>query len=341
MTTRKRMTLADVAKVAGVSVMTVSNVASGKSSLVREETRKHVQAVITKLGYRPNLNARGLRLALQRSVGIVIADTDPAFLTDPFISRLVSGLSNYLSSLDYTLDVQGIAPDRFEHATILNKVGNDAICAVLCGPKTLRRKQLDHLVRIGQPTVVFQEVFASPSPNVAVIRQNDFQAGQFIGDYLLTQKVKSILFVRPTLDWCAVEQREKGLRAAALSSAAQVRIDTIQAPSEGLADVRSAVRAAVATHMPDVIVAATDSMAVAVLKEVESLGIRVPEQLRIAGFNGFDVWQFTRPTLTTVVSPAYDIGRISGEFLVNRLQTGNFAKRNIVLPVRMQSGESA
>jgi DNA-binding LacI/PurR family transcriptional regulator len=339
MTTR-RITLGDVAKAAGVSVMTVSNVASGKFSLVRDETRKHVQAVIERLGYRPNQSARGLRLSQQRSVGIVIADTDPAFLADPFISRLVSGLSNYLSSLDYTLDVQGIAPDRFEHASVLSKVGNDAVCAVLCGPKTLRRKQLDHLVRIGQPTVVFQEVFTSPAENVAIVRQDDFQAGRLIGEHLLRRKVRSILFVRPTLDWCAVEQREKGLRAAA-DHDGRARITTIQAPSEGFADVRMAIGEAIRDDVPDVIVAATDAMAVAVLKEAELLGIPVPQRMRVAGFNGFDMWQFTHPTLTTVLSPAYDIGRISGELLIQRLQLGSFSKRNIVLPVQMQAGGSA
>src|SRR6266446_881841 len=101
---RRRITLGDVSKAAGVSVMTVSNVVRGKTTLVKSETRKRVEAVIAQLGYRPNTSARRLRLSQEYSVGIVIADTDPAFLTDPFISRLVSGLSNYLSQLQYTLD---------------------------------------------------------------------------------------------------------------------------------------------------------------------------------------------------------------------------------------------
>ena len=127
----RTVTLADVSRDAGVSIMTVSNVVRGKSNLVRLETRRRVEAAIARLNYRPNLSARNLRLAHQHSVGILIADTDPAFLTDPFISRLVSGLSNYLSGRDYTLDVQGVAPERFESATILKKSGNDALCAIL------------------------------------------------------------------------------------------------------------------------------------------------------------------------------------------------------------------
>jgi len=60
----------------------------------------------------------------------------------------------------------------------------------------------------------------------------------------------------------------------------------------------------------------------------------------IAGFNGFDVWRYTTPTLTTVVSPAYEMGRHAGEMLIQRLRNGAFPKRNVSLPVRLQVGES-
>src|ERR1700761_2236558 len=141
----------DVARLAGVSVMTVSNVVRRQHQFVKLETRRKVEDAIARLNYRPNVSARNLRVAEEYSIGIVIADTDPAFLNDPFISRLVSGLSNYLSSIDYTLDIQGVSPERFESATILRKVGNDALCAILCGPKASRRQHIEHLEKTGQP----------------------------------------------------------------------------------------------------------------------------------------------------------------------------------------------
>jgi LacI family transcriptional regulator len=66
----------------------------------------------------------------------------------------------------------------------------------------------------------------------------------------------------------------------------------------------------------------------------------VPKDLMIAGFNGFDVWRYTTPTLTTVLSPAYELGRYAGELLIHRLRSGDFPKRSIVLPVSLQIGES-
>lgn len=341
MTRSRSVTLADVSRDAGVSIMTVSNVVRGKSNLVKLETRRRVEASIARLNYRPNLSARNLRLAHQHSVGIVIADSDPAFLTDPFISRLVSGLSNYLSGRDYTLDVQGVAPERFESATILKKSGNDALCAILCGPKEMRKEHFDYLQRLGQPVIVLQEAFSSRSDNMALVRQDDLAGGRLLGQHLVKKNVRSIVFLRPMLEWCAVEQREKGLRGSFAEGARSTDIKTLLAPSEGFEDVQRVVRDYLESRVPDAIAAATDSMAVAALKACEAHGLQIPRDILITGFNGFDVWRYTRPSITTVASPAYEMGRYAGELLLERLRGPAFAKRSVVFPVTLQPGDSA
>jgi LacI family transcriptional regulator len=334
------VTLAEVSRDAGVSVMTVSNVVRGRTELVRLETRQRVEESLARLNYRPNLNARSLRLSQNRSVGIVIADTDPAFLSDPFISRLVSGLSNYLSGVDYTLDLQGVSPERFESATILTKAGNAALCAILCGPRELRKSHFAYLQKLGLPVVILQEVFRSRCANVAMVHQDDFAGGAALGRHLVQRNVRSIVFVRPTLDWCAVEQREKGLRSF-LRASSDVDVEVLRAPSEAFGDVERSTRGYLARRVPDAIVAATDSLAGAVLAACDAHNLRVPNDIVVTGFNGFDVWRFTRPSLTTVMSPAYGMGRYAGELLVRRLQGRAFAKLNTTFPVALQKGLSA
>jgi LacI family transcriptional regulator len=334
------VTLAEVARDVGLSVMTVSNVVRGRTELVKLETRRRVEESIARLNYRPNLSARSLRLSQNRSVGIVISDEDPAFLSDPFISRLVSGLSNYLSGVDYTLDVQGVSPQRFEGATILTKAGNDALCAILCGPRALRKSHFTHLQRLGQPVVVLQEAFHSSSENVAIVRQNDFAGGVALARHLLQQNIRSIAFVRPMLDWCAVEQREKGLRSVLLK-AKSIDIKPLLAVSEAFDDVARITSEYLSHRIPGAIVAATDTIAGAVLTACNARGLRVPDDVAVTGFNGFDVWRITRPSLTTVMSPAYEMGRYAGEILVQRLEGRTFAKLNTTFPVVLQTGASA
>jgi len=321
-------------------VMTVSNVVRGRTELTKLETRRRVEEAIARLGYRPNLSARSLRLSRNHSVGIVIADTDPAFLSDPFISRLVSGLSNYLSGVDYTLDVQGVSPERFEAATILTKAGNDALCAILCGPRELRKNHFSYLQKLGQPVVVLQETFHSRSENIATVRQDDRAGGRALGRHLLQRNIRSIVFVRPMLEWCAVEQREQGLRSA-FREAETIDIKPLLAASESFDDVARITREYLSRRVPDAIVAATDSIAGAVLAACDAHGLRVPDDVAVTGFNGFDVWRFTRPSLTTVMSPAYEMGRYAGEILIQRLQRRAFTKLNTLFPVALQKGASA
>jgi len=334
-------TLADVSADAGVSIMTVSNVVRGRHDLVKLETRRRVEESIARLRYRPNPSARSLRLSEARSVGIIIADNDPAFLADPFISRLVSGLSNHLSGVDYTLDVQGVAPERFEAATVLRKAGNDVLCAILCGPKALRKQHFTLLQDLGTPVIVFQETFQPTSPNMASVLQDDLKAGQLVARHLLTKQVRSVAFLRPMMDWSAIEQREKGLRSIFAKENRQVEVKTLMAPSEGFEDVERHVRAYVGSRAPNAIVAATDSMAVAALKACQSQGLQVPRDIILTGFNGFDVWRYTQPSLTTVLSPAYEMGRLAAQLLLERLKSGKFSKNTTVFPVSLQVGESS
>jgi len=188
--------------------------------------------------------------------------------------------------------------------------------------------------------MLFQEVFDSRAPNVAIIRQDDLSGGRQLGQHLLERRVHSLVFVRPALEWCALQQREKGLRQVLGRADHHIDVTTLISQSEGFEDVQHVVRAHLEHHKPDVIVGGTDSMAVAALKASELMGITVPKGLMICGFNGFDAWRYTTPTLTTVVSPAYEMGRRAGELVIQKLRTGAFPKRNIVLPVRLQVGES-
>ncbi len=340
MTKSNQTTLKDVSIAAGVSVMTVSNVIRGRTGAVSDTTRKRVEREIKKLNYRPHASARNLRASASRSIGMVISDDDPAFLSDPFISQLVSGLSNFLSAKDYSLDIQGIVPEHFEQANILSKASNDALCAILCGAERERQRNMDFLKSINQPTVVFQEPVRRRGADIAIIRQDDEGAGHELGTYLVAHKVKKAVFFRPKTDWPAIEQRERGLRLALNEARRKVEFETIIAISESFEDVQDTVNQYLAHSTTDAIVGATDPMAIAAMRSCEERGFNVPRDIKVAGFNGFLARKFATPTLTTVASPAYEMGRRAGDVLLERLRTGRFERKTIVFPTRLLVGDS-
>lgn len=336
----KKVTLGDVALAAGVSPMTVSNVVSGKHLLVKLETRAKVEEAIARLNYRPNLSARSLRLSKASSIGMLISDNNPAFLADSFISRTVSGLANYLSSLDFTLDVQGISPERFESATILRKSANDALCVILSGSKQLRRRHIEYLVRLGQPAIIFQEYLVPASKDICLVSQDDLNGGELIGQHLQSKGVKSVLFIRPKTNWVAVELRERGLRQAFMQGKSRVDIETISVLSEGIDDTLKVVKDALSRKVPDAIVAATDLIAAAALKACSLVNIEVPGDTLVTGFNGFELCRYTVPPLTTVQSQSYEMGRRAGELLITRLREGKFSERSVTLPLTLHVSSS-
>ncbi len=336
----KNTTLQDISLAAGVSVMTVSNVIRGKVGAVSEATRQRVESEIKRLKYRPNLNARNLRSSSSKSIGMIISDNDPAFLNDPFISQLVSGLSNVLSTNDYSLDIQGVVPEQFDQANMLSKLSNDALCAILCGSQQRRQHNIDLLKSIDLPTVVFQETLNSRGADIAIIRQEDQGGGFELGKHLVSRKVKKVLFIRSSTDWPAIEQRELGLRNAFDEASRKIDCVTLESISEEFEDVQKTVKQYLAQSTPDAIVAGTDSMAIAAMRMCEDLGIKVPSGIMVAGFNGFSERKFATPTLTTVASQAYEMGRRAGEVLLERLSTGRFDRKNIIFPTELLLGDS-
>lgn len=340
MVSKTNSTIRDVAALAGVSLMTVTNVVKKRKSTYGRDAEKRVLDAIETLGYRPNSSAQNLRDSLSRSVGFVISDSNPNFLSDPFISQLVGGLSLHLSSIDYSLDIQGVSPEEFETANIVRKLKNDAFCAVLSGPKELRDKHVDFLSKLGKPVAIFQEVDRNSSPNIIIIREDDMSGAYALGKHLLLKKAKNIVFIRPVTDWSAVEQREIGLRTALEANGQDVTCETIISMSESYLEVKKVVSSYMEKYKPDAIVAATDAMGVAAMHACEELGFKVPKDIKVAGFNGFEAWQYTKPLMTTVVSPAFEMGRIAGETLLASLSDGEPKQKEFVFSTQLRVSNS-
>ena len=81
-------------------------------------------------------------------------------------------------------------------------------------------------------------------------------------------------------------------------------------------------------------------IAIAAMKACAAAGLQVPGNVQVTGFNAFEIWRYAEPVLTTVRSAAHALGERAGEELIARLQTGKFARREIVLPVDLQVGDS-
>jgi len=337
----KRVTIKDVAAAAGVSPMTVSNVVNGKHQFVGERTRKAVEREIARLNYRVQHNARSLRVARRRAVGMIVVDESPAFLSDHFTAHIVAGLTNILSLEDHTVSIQGIRGDQIDKAAIVRNLAVDGFCVIMSGTPQARRQIIDRLVRLDQPVVLIQEPLPPPAGDICIVRQDDAGGGRLIADHLAARRVNHLLVVIPGLEWPAIDERVAGLRQGIAAAGGDIRIDIVETAGEDFDSTQTAVGAWLDRNpLPGAIVGANDRLAIAAMALLEARGVAVPGKVRITGFNGFESRRYARPLITTVKSSVYEMGEQAGRLLLERFGSGHFPVREVVLPVHFDLGET-
>jgi len=335
------VTIRDVALAAGVSVTTVSNLINERAGTMRARTRQRIEAQIKRLGYRPHDMARGLRLAKQLSIGMIIIDDQPHYLADPFTTHIVAGLSNQLNSNGYGLLLQGLAAKSFHSSPLIRGIRTDAICIMMSGPDAMRRSIVDGLIRLGQPLVLFQDTLRFRQADLCVIRQADRDGGRLLGEEVLKLGARHLAMLVPAVRWPAIAERVRGVRDAIGKVGTRAKLRIVNCGDGELRDTQAALEADIAEQgMPGAIVAGNDQMGIAAMKLMASRHLSVPRDIAITGFNAFEFAQYTSPVLTTVRSPAYEMGARGGVEILKRLDNGRFDRPEIVYPVELQRGGS-
>ena len=333
-------TIRDVALAAGVSAMTVSNLINERVGTMRAETRHRIEAEIKRLGYRPHSMARSLRLAKQLLIAMMIIDEQPHFLADPFTTHVVAGLSNELNSHGYGLLLQGIAPASFRDSRFVRGIRTDAICILLSGSDRVRRGIIETLLGLGQPVLVFQDTLRFSGADLCTIRQADREGGRFVAGEALKLGARRLVMLVPAVHWPAIVERVKGVRATvAQRPPAELRV--LSCGDGELNDTQAALDTDIAEHgLPDAIIGGNDQMGIAAMKLMAGRGLQVPRDVAITGFNAFEFWQYTVPLLTSVRSPAYEMGARGGAEILKRLRSGRFDEPEIIYSVALQRGGS-
>lgn len=333
-------TVKDVARAAGVSPMTVSNVINS-TGRVGAETATRVREVIEQIGYRQSVAARRLRLAKQWTIGLLVVDENPNFLSDPFTTVVITGLTNYLTEIGYSLTIRAIKPSQFKTAQLFQGTQADGIVVLLSGTETERRWLVEELLTFQVPIVVLQDSAIGKSGDIAVVRQDDFDGGRQVADHLVASGARHFWVLAPATIWPAMQAREAGFRRQ-VAAIRDATVETLICGDESYDVTFRVTQAALAERRkPDAIVGLNDQMAIGAMRACQSKGHAVPDDIQITGFNGFEFWKLVDPVMTTVLSSAQEVGRQAGRVLIEALEEGGFTERETVLPVKFLPGKSS
>jgi LacI family transcriptional regulator len=293
---RAVVTIHDVAARAGVSVATVSRVLNGKS-VVRDETRREVDAAAKALRYVPNIAARSLSIRRSHTIGIVLPDVH-----GEFFSEVIRGIDLAARKAGYHILVSGSHSDVGEMLAVLEAMRGRVDGLVLMAPDVAPALLPEHLTA-GMPLVLLN---AADSTHDMVTIDN-FGGARAMMKHLAALGHRRIAVICGPARNSDARERLRGYRHAMRELGA----DTLELPGDFTeeAGYTATLQILAASPRPTAIFAANDAMAVGALAALVESGVAVPEQIAVTGFDDIPIARYVAPSLTTM---RVDIAELGG-----------------------------
>lgn len=318
-----RVTIAEVAALAGVSPTTVSHVFSGKR-VVSSATRERVLEIVQTLGYRPNNVARNLRTRQSKMVAVVVPD-----ITNPFYSVLTRGLADALSGADYGTFVCNTDGDVAREQRFIEDVLDRGVDGVVMAAVNVSHEAIEALADLGTPFVCMGTDVEHP--HVDRIWADDIAGAREATAHLLAAGVDRVAMIQGPNDSGG---RGEGYRDALDAAGVPFRPELVVHGNWTRQGGYAAMHELLALDPPPpAVFCANDLMAIGAMDAARERGCSIPEDIRLVGFDDIEAATLVSPALTTVRNPSYETGRTAGELLLSRMSGEHGAgQRSIVLP---------
>ncbi|MCC8250501.1 LacI family DNA-binding transcriptional regulator [Saccharothrix luteola] len=292
-----RVTLKDIARAAGVSIMTVSNVINGKHDRVSAETVERVRRIVAELGYVPNGSARSLAANSSRLIGLLVpAASEVSLAISPHNIAIVGHIERRLRKRGYHLLLRGVS-DTAEIGEALRSWSLDG--AVLLGFLDEEIGRLQRRVTGTTPVLAIDSY--SDNPLTTGVRTDDFTGAHLATTHLLSLGHRRIVFAAPSFtEVGVVHERFLGFHAELRDAGVSPQdcpTETVDTKDDGI----ELGRRLLASHPEATAVFATaDILAIGIIEGLHAIGVPVPERVSVVGFDDLDISAYITPMLTTV-----------------------------------------
>jgi LacI family transcriptional regulator len=329
-----RATIRDIASEAGVSIATVSRVLNGRPD-VSAETREAVLTVVRERGFTTNRSARALSGGKTGLVGLAVP-----FVHGPYFAPILAGAAEALYEQDTRIVVCSTHHHHDREVTLLDRLMHGTTDgAILLLPEETNA-ELVALQRQGFPFVV-----ADPrvplEEGIASVSAANATGAKAATEHLLTLGHRRIGAITGPVGMVATEDRRNGYHAA-LVAAGVVPDPSLEVPSNW--QIEGGAEAALTLlHRPDrptAVFAFNDNVAAGTMRAARKLGLRVPEDLSVVGFDDVEFAELLTPPLTTVRQPLEEMGRMAVSLLTRLIERQPLEAVHVELATRLVVRES-
>jgi LacI family transcriptional regulator len=326
-----RVTLREVAELAGVNPATVSRVLNDHTRhLVKRETATRVATAARQLGYEPNRLARSLRMRRSYSIGVVIPD-----LTNPFFPPMVRGIEDALAPAGYTALLTNTDGEYVRERRMFEALRGRQVDGFIMTTAATSDSLVADAMAAGVPLVLVNRTF-NRDDGFAVL-SDDRPGMQQAVDHLLALGHSAIGHVAGPQQVSTGVLRHRAFVDALAARGLEVDDDAIAVAAAFNEQAGAVAARRLLTARPDctAVIAANDLIALGVYRAATDLARQCPTKLSVVGFNDMPFADKFAPPLTTVHVPVYELGRRSAQLLLERIENEAASPRTILLETQL------
>ncbi len=339
---KKSVSIKDVAKVCNVSVSTVSRVLH-KYPNVPPETEKLVMSAVKKLNYIPNTAAQSLIKGSLKNIGVVFTRSAEDALVNPFFADVLRGIGSVTQNKGYYLQLLFYKNAKEEKKETIRLLRSGRLDGVILLVSRVYDDLIYSLIEEHAKFVLSGRVMETMGYKKELYTVNTDNVGDSykVIQHLIQLGHEKIVFINGPREFVVNEDRYAGYRKAFIENGIDydphLEIQTSHSPQS----VRESVIAMLKKRKDVTAIFAKDDLkAIAAIQAIKSMGLRVPEDIAVIGFNDYDIASMVEPKLTTVRVPIYEMGKRTADMLINQIEQKESQEKTAIFPTELILRES-
>ncbi len=332
------ITITDIANKANVSRMTVSRVLNN-SGPVAQETAEKIKGIMKEMNYHPNLIARSLSSQKTLTIGVIIPKTEKLFL-DNYIAQILSGVTDIAQRNNYRIMLIPVNHSREEEGDYLNFVRSKLFDGLILLKTKTNDPHLTELAKSGFPYILVN--YRKFGDNYNFVDSENIKGAELAVEHLYKKGHRKIGFIAGSMDEVNGRDRLKGYKNILKKYKLPIKDEyiiygdfnkeTARENSKKLLELKD---------RPTAIFSSDDYMALGVIEQIKMYKLDVPKDIAVIGFDNIEIGEFSKPALTTVKQPMYEIGKTSSEALLGLIKKIKKSPIRLMLKTELIIRESA
>jgi len=318
----------DIAKMAGVSVVTVSRVVNNSAN-VGDETRKKVQKAIKELNYKPSRVAKRLRstVASGNLLGVLIPD-----IQNPFYIDVLNGIEEIAYKNNYALIMCNFNQDEEKQAKYIDMLMAEAVDGMIVAPVNAEDEKIINVIESGLPIVCVDRGLKDVDVDVDVVLVDNKRGAFLAVEHIIKSGYKRIAYISGKPAIPSSKQREEGYISALNKYGIKIDKSIIKyGDSSHKSGVTLSNELLNSINPPDAIFTGNNLITLGALETIHKMGLKIPEEIAIVGFDDMYWSNSLNPPLTAVRQPAHEIGKRAIELLIQRIEDPNKSTVQMIL----------